>query len=158
MKFLVLSDSHGALRGMRQAVEQEQPDVILHLGDREADARDLSMEYFRIPMLSVPGNCDYPLPGEALVMLREWHGVRIMMTHGHKYGVKSGLLPIELAARESLADVVVFGHTHCAFCEEHGGLWMLNPGACSGRVPSYGVIMIENGRVTCHVARIDKEE
>ena len=33
MKILVLSDSHGAVSPMEQAVEQTSPDLILHLGD-----------------------------------------------------------------------------------------------------------------------------
>ena len=32
MKILVLSDSHGAVSPMEQAVEQTSPDLILHLG------------------------------------------------------------------------------------------------------------------------------
>ena len=37
------------------------------------------------------------------------------------------------------------------YCEYYNGLWMLNPGACSGRAPSYGVVQIENGTVNCRV-------
>ena len=155
MRFLVFSDSHGTMRYMEQAVEQEQPDVILHLGDRERDADRLSLKYGQYPMLAIPGNCDYPFPGRELLLLREWDGKRIMVTHGHKYGVKSGLLTIELAAREAHADVVVFGHTHRVFCEQRDGLWMLNPGACSGGRPSYGIIEIENGTILCYTREAD---
>lgn len=33
MNILVLSDSHGNISNMEEAVEREKPDMILHLGD-----------------------------------------------------------------------------------------------------------------------------
>lgn len=154
MKILILSDSHGMLRYMEEAVERERPDTILHLGDRERDAEELHERFWKIPMLSVPGNCDYPLPDRPLALLREFGSVRVMMTHGHPYRVKSDLLPLELAAREAGADVVVFGHTHQTYCERHNGLWMLNPGACSGGKPGYGIVLVENGTFLCYTANV----
>lgn len=41
MKILVLSDSHGAVSPMEQAVEQTSPDLILHLGDCWRDGERL---------------------------------------------------------------------------------------------------------------------
>ena len=105
MKILAVSDSHGTLRYLEEAVEREQPNLIVHLGDRERDAQRLSEHYPQVPMLSVPGNCDHPFPGRQLTLLRELENVRVMITHGHPYGVKSGLLTIELAAREAGAGV-----------------------------------------------------
>ena len=42
MKVIVFSDSHGDLNHMIAAVEQEEPDLVLHLGDYWEDARELS--------------------------------------------------------------------------------------------------------------------
>ena len=78
------------------------------------------------------------------------------MTHGHAYGVKRGLLSMELAAREAGADAAVFGHTHTAYCENSNGIWLMNPGACGGGRSSYGVILIENGSLRCYTAGIDQ--
>ena len=36
MNILVLSDSHGNISNMEEAVEREKPDMILHLGDRRS--------------------------------------------------------------------------------------------------------------------------
>ena len=155
MKILVLSDSHGVYRYMEEAVLREQPDQILHLGDRERDAEHLEEVFQEIPLVSVPGNCDFPMPQQPLSRLLEFDGVRVLMTHGHPYGVKSGLLSMELAAREAEADVAVFGHTHRAYCEQLDGLWLMNPGACSGGRPSYGVISIENGQPLCYTLKAD---
>ena len=155
MKILVLSDSHGVRRYMEEAILRERPDQILHLGDRSRDAEELETLFPEIPLLSVPGNCDFPLAGQPLVLVREFAGVRVLMTHGHPYGVKSGLLRMELAAREAGADVAVFGHTHRAYCEQLGDLWLMNPGACGGGRPSYGVISIENGSALCYTLDVD---
>ena len=41
MKILVLSDSHGNISNMEEAVEWEKPDMSLHLGDCCWDAARL---------------------------------------------------------------------------------------------------------------------
>ena len=45
MKILVLSDSHGQMRLMEQAVRTEQPDEIFHLGDHIRDAEQLERTF-----------------------------------------------------------------------------------------------------------------
>ena len=52
------------------------------------------------------------------------------------------------------ADLVLFGHTHRIFYEQHNGLSMLNPGSIGeprypGK-PSYGRVIIENGQIFLH--------
>ncbi len=50
-------------------------------------------------------------------------------------------------AVDAEADAALYGHTHCAGCEERSGVVLFNPGALSrvqGR-GSYGVVMVENG-------------
>lgn len=82
MKILVLSDSHGCMEYMRRAVQKEHPDLICHLGDCAMDAVQLSQEYFQIPFLSVPGNCDFPDSQTPLVRITQEAGVKIFLTHG----------------------------------------------------------------------------
>ena len=50
MNILVLSDSHGNISNMEEAVEREKPDMILHLGDCWRDAERLAERYPDIPM------------------------------------------------------------------------------------------------------------
>ena len=146
MKLLILSDSHRKMEYMYRAVEREQPDLIIHLGDHDRDAERLSKRYPEIPLWSVCGNCDYGAGPERIVQTLE--GVRIYATHGHTLRVKYGLLRAELAAREAEANLLLFGHTHRALCDWHNGLWMLNPGTCSGMGPiTYGVIELNNGEI-----------
>lgn len=124
MKLLILSDSHGKLQHMRRAVDFIRPTHVIHLGDHVRDARDLGMEYPMLPIAVVRGNCDYGDETQEL-RLAEYDGVRILMAHGHAYGVKSGLLRYLLAAKENQVDVALFGHTHQAYCEEESGVWLL---------------------------------
>ena len=72
MKILVLSDSHGAVSPMEQAVEQTSPDLILHLGDCWRDGERLHDRFPSIPLEQVPGNCDFrpTEPAERLLELR----------------------------------------------------------------------------------------
>lgn len=153
MKILVLSDSHGHLSTMEDAISREKPDYIFHLGDHQRDARKLGKRFPQIPIYSVPGNCDLPLPTETLTLRQELGGVSMLLTHGHAYGVKSGLLRMELAAREAGVQVAVFGHTHVPYCQENDGLWMMNPGSC-GYGTTYGIIQVEQGQVQCRLASI----
>jgi len=137
---------------MEEAVMTEAPDLVVHLGDRVRDAEELSREFQFQPMLRVPGNCDYPMPGEEETLLRSLGGVTVMMTHGHRYGVKAGLLRAELAAREAGAAVLLFGHTHAPYCSEHDGLWMLNPGSAARG--DYGIVLVDNGNLKCYNVHI----
>ena len=58
MKILVFSDSHRFLSGMVQAIEEEKPDQVIHLGDLMGDAEELSWRFQTLPICMVPGNCD----------------------------------------------------------------------------------------------------
>lgn len=151
MKLLLVSDSHHQLNYMRLAVGYEQPDAVIHLGDCIIDADELALEYPGLPVLSVRGNCDICGKNRAEELVRTFEGVRVFGIHGHRYGVKQDLLRAEFAAREAGAQVLAFGHTHQTYCKFHDGLWRINPGACSASVPTYGIVCIENGNVTCAV-------
>ena len=58
MKILVFSDSHRFLSGMVQAIQDEQPDQVIHLGDFMSDAEELAWRFPKLPICMVPGNCD----------------------------------------------------------------------------------------------------
>ena len=104
MKILVLSDSHGNIENMMRAVEQEQPEMLIHLGDCWRDGQRLAEHYPNIPMTQVPGNCDFR-SHEAMEKLLFIEKYRVLICHGHTYGVKQSLLPAGLAAEEQKADL-----------------------------------------------------
>lgn len=136
---------------MEQAVRREQPDEIFHLGDHIRDAERLAQTFPSIPVTRVVGNCDYYASGVETIQCQR-HGVTLFATHGHRYHVKFGYQRAEYAAREAGAQVLLFGHTHVPYCEQYQGLWLLNPGAC-GSNGSYGLVLIEDGIVTCELCR-----
>lgn len=141
IKLLILSDSHGDVGAMVDAVEREKPDEILHLGDCWEDTRELSYVYPEIPLAQVPGNCDF-VAGRPGKLLLEREGRTILLAHGHQWRVKSGPLLALEAGRETGADIVLYGHTHQAECWEEQGMWIMNPGTVGGRraPATYGVI------------------
>lgn len=151
MKILVLSDSHGSIAPMRQAVEQTSPHLILHLGDCWGDGQNLHRYFPEIPFEQVPGNCDFR-PEEALEKLLIRENQRILMCHGHTYGVKQSLLSAGYAAEEKHLDLFLFGHTHRPLLDWRGSTLFLNPGSIGDyRAPSYGLVTIQNGFLDAHI-------
>lgn len=145
MKILVLSDSHGNIDSMAQAVERESPDLLLHLGDCWRDAERLHERFPVLPLHQVPGNCDFRStePNERLLLLE---GKRVLLCHGHTYGVKQSLLLAGYAAEEQALDAFLFGHTHRPLVDLRGRTLFLNPGSIGDPVcPFYGILTLENG-------------
>lgn len=158
MKVLVFSDSHGTTEHMVSAVKKEAPDALVHLGDHARDADALDRAFPLMPLCCVKGNCDLGdmrFPTERCI---QWGSCKIFASHGHRYGVKGGVMNFYYAALEQGAQVALFGHTHRACCEQINGLWLLNPGACGGREPSYGIINIEEDGISCCVKDLVLEE
>ena len=147
MDILVLSDSHGAVAPMVRAVELTRPDLILHLGDCWRDGEQLHARFPDIPLEQVPGNCDFR-PGEPAERLLVLEGKRILLCHGHTYGVKTSLLAAGFAAEEQQLDLFLFGHTHRPLVDRRGRTLFLNPGSI-GRSPrpSYATVTIRDGQL-----------
>ena len=153
MKILVFSDSHGSLGNMYEAVERESPDRVLHLGDHFRDAEDLDLAFGGLDILYVPGNCDYAAQIPANLEI-EIDGVRIFLTHGHLFGVKTGLTRLLLEGKRLGAQLVLFGHTHRPLLEQRDGIWLLNPGSCSASSGSYAVVDLGAGGFECELREI----
>ena len=155
MTVLVLSDSHGDVESMARAVEKTTPDLIVHLGDCWRDAEELRMLFPRIPMEQVPGNCDFR-PNEAAEKLLFWGDLRVLLCHGHTYGVKQSLLRAGYEAEEQNLDLFLFGHTHSPMVDRRGKTWFLNPGSIGDHFrPTYGVVTIEPGKLDARTALLE---
>ena len=157
MKILVLSDSHAGLSFMRRCIDVVNPDTVIHLGDYYDDGTAMAEEYPHITFYQVPGNCDahrgyIHAPETCLETLG---GVRILMTHGHRHHVKQTLIRLVADARASGAELVLFGHTHSAYCQqEDDGLMVLNPGSCGYFGGSAGYVEIRAGKLLqCRILR-----
>ena len=141
MKILIMSDSHGMTEKAEDIISAEKPDMLLHLGDHTRDFDLLTQRHPELEGYAVKGNCDLRSDAPELLTLRA-DGMKLIMTHGHRQGVKEGLQRLYYTALERGADTALFGHTHAALLLERDGVTLLNPGAAAdGR---YAVI--ENGK------------
>ena len=157
MNIAVFSDTHGRTRGMLRAIAAEQPDLVFHLGDNERDAQSILRANPVQALLVVCGNCDYsPEQPETREVTLE--GVKFYATHGHRHRVKYELETILNVGHFSGADVVLFGHSHRAVCEQVDGMWVINPGTSGlGETPTYALIRLKDGSVaSCEIKPIPK--
>lgn len=158
MEILVISDTHGNINKVIQLLEGDHCfDHIIHLGDLVRDAEDIE-HIFGIPMTYVSGNCDYYEPNvldERMLIIGEQ---KILITHGHNYGVKNSLQELRCIIREKRANIVLFGHTHKALIEYYEDGILFNPGSISlpkDGNPSFGIISLKNsGEVRVNIHRI----
>ncbi len=146
MKAAVFSDTHSNTGRMVAELRRCKPDLILHLGDHDRDARILRREFPDIPVYVVAGNCDYGSqePEEAVVSLGP---VDAFLTHGHLFNVRWGVDALVYAAQEQECQLALYGHTHEADSQEIGGVKVVNPGTAGvGRELTYAWITIfDNG-------------
>lgn len=164
MTVLILSDTHRSRDRLKKVLElHRDADAIIHLGDGYGDFSELDVG--DVPLYRVRGNCDEEcdifgaLPDECVA---EIGGVRIMMIHGHRHGVKFGPAKAASDAVARGADILLYGHTHIprqvylAAGERVGvhelkkPLWIFNPGSLGspreGR-PSFGVLTVRDGQI-----------
>lgn len=154
MRILVVSDSHGNDGNLRRAIlAQPKADVVIHLGDGEEELERAKRSFREKMFLGVRGNCDFasslPPTGDFVA-----EGVKIFYTHGHLYGVKSGLYTIECAARERGAKVLLHGHTHDPYTDYVDGLYMMNPGSLNGWNATYGTLDITPQGIVTNVLKL----
>ncbi len=152
MRVAVFSDSHGRTDKMIHALQNWQPDLIIHLGDYARDAEYLKKAFPQTPVRAVRGNRDIGSsePERECFFIGP---VKVFITHGHIYGVKRSLDALLNAAYFSGARVALYGHTHVADCRRLGGILVLNPGSAGkGIKPSYARLEIgEDGSVNCQI-------
>jgi putative phosphoesterase len=123
MKVLIISDSHGKTNLLSQVVKRVKADHVIHCGDFCTDEKELPS----CSLTVVRGNCDWePVPEE---QVWEKEGLRFFVTHGHRYRVKTTLLPIRYRAEELGAQIACFGHSHFPFCEKAENVLLINPGS-----------------------------
>ena len=153
MKAAVFSDTHTNIALCLEAVRRCRPDVIIHLGDHERDARAIAQQFPDIPMYNVCGNCDLaPIsPATDTVQLGP---VRAFITHGHLYNVDYDRIDsLVYAAQEQGCKLAMFGHTHRTLYQEAGGVTVLNPGtAGKGSKLTWALVEIfDNGGIICSI-------
>ena len=163
MRFIIFSDSHGSISNMREALRRNAGtglDGIIFLGDGLKSAKQLADES-GLELYAVAGNCDFgpdidPTRLDTYEKLFDFDGVKVLITHGHKYMVKTNGEVINKYARSKGADVVLYGHTHrrndnCIHgAEGEKDLRVFNPGSIAlprDSGDSFGLMEIKNGAV-----------
>lgn len=160
MNALILSDTHGREDLVNEIIARTRPEAVLFAGD---GLRDLPYGDPSRPIYAVRGNCDLYVPpvlfangdaeDEATFYLEN---KKVLLMHGHRWGVKSGYgAAVDHAIRKE-ADILIFGHTHeplelCLRPEDHPELkkplWVLNPGSLGYRPHHFGTLTIRHGQI-----------
>ena len=159
-RIIAVSDIHGNLPfflALMEKVRLTPDDILILLGDLLEKGQDSLPLLRHLMALSrthtvypVCGNCDGPsdLPAQRILTLE---GKRVLLCHGHTYGVKSGMGGAIAAARTQGVDALLFGHTHEAFCDLLEDLWVMNPGSIGSLLsPTYGIIRITEAGMVCY--------
>lgn len=148
MKILVVSDTHGRSSELKKVLYKVKPiDTLIHCGDVEGDENYIR-EIAECPCYFVRGNNDFfsDLPREEVFSLGDY---KVMVTHGHLYGVSMDTTMLREEARSRGVQIVMFGHTHRPFLEQREDITVLNPGSLSyprqsGRKPSFLIMEIDS--------------
>lgn len=150
MLFVVVSDTHGNLEALQKAIAFCETnyaiDYYIHLGDGVGDMlrciKNCLINEQNTYLLK--GNCDMfsSVVDEKVI---EAEGLRLLLCHGHRYDVKSGLDKIVYKAKELEVDIVLHGHTHIPYNENIAGIQIINPGSLNER-PVFILLEIANGK------------
>lgn len=155
MRIAVFSDSHGVTEPMLAAIAEQKPDMALHLGDYVRDAETVAAYFPSLDLRYVRGNCDaYGCADVEENLLFTADGVRIFMTHGHRYNVKLGYESLANAAHFSQAALALFGHTHEADFLRMGDVTLFNPGSAGMGRQTYGMITVNGADFRCEICAL----
>ena len=166
MKLMIASDLHGSAyytRLLLEAMEREQPDRLILLGDLlyHGPRNDLPREYApkqviellnarKAQLLCVRGNCEaevdqmvleFPVLSEFGVVFAD--GLTLYLLHGHK-NLDLPVMP---------GDILLCGHTHVPEIRRDGEHYYEKPGSVS--IPKagscHGYMILENRQLR-HIA------
>lgn len=151
MFILLFSDTHGNTFDLKKVISNyEKVDLVIHLGDCVKDVQKVRGEFTKIPFECVAGNNDWA-SSEVDEKVIELGGKRILITHGHTYGVKSSVLKLVEKGKALGVDAIFFGHTHLTDEQFIENIHMINPGSL-GRPsvyqgPTFCEITLENNQL-----------
>lgn len=157
IKLLIVSDTHGDVFQLSELVKKyKNYDYLFHLGD---SARDLNKIDFNGKKFVVKGNVDFISKAKNEIFINVANK-KIMITHGHRYGVKYGLERLYFSALENEADIVLFGHTHISMNEKYDDILFFNPGSLAYprllSKGSYGIIEISENNIISRIVEFNK--
>ena len=156
MKLLVIGDTHGKLNKLRDIWPKlTDIDLIAHTGDHFSDAIKAEEE-LGVPVIAVGGNCDGS--GPDIEIIDTEYG-NILLTHGHREGVKYDLNGLYYRALENDCKAVFFGHTHCSLITENNGIYFVNPGSLTlprdNKSGSYAIVRTAENSFDANIVYYD---
>ncbi|MFD0768213.1 metallophosphoesterase [Bacillus sp. CGMCC 1.60114] len=156
MKALIVSDSHGSVKELKQLKEQYEGnvDVMIHCGDSELTSQHSELEGFHV----VKGNCDFA--GDfSNDIIADVQSTRFLVTHGHLYNIKMTLQTLLYRAKEAEANVVCFGHSHILGAEIIDDILFINPGSIllprSRREKTFALLEIQESEIEIRFLTLD---
>ncbi len=161
MKILVFSDSHSHPKYIEQAIEIHGGvcDFVIFLGDGIRDIEYIKAKYPHLAFFVVKGNCDvFSTSDYSNYSVLDLDGIRVLITHGHLFGVKGGYERIARSACDLGASAVFFGHTHQPIddifeLDETQRIHLFNPGSIAYG-GTYGVVNTSCGVLVCSHGKI----
>lgn len=156
MRVIVLSDSHGEENNLRWMLEQcwkmiGPVDAYIHCGDGVREFQRLE-GFIRARdehalFVGVKGNCDYFEQASEIEEIT-LDGVKLLITHGHRFQVKSTYAALDMEARQRGCRAALFGHTHRP-CVEQRSTLLVNPGSAAN--DTLALMTIADGQVSAEI-------
>lgn len=170
MRIGLVSDTHGELENLREALRQltqvHKVEKIVHLGDEWEDS-EVFKELLGIDVLVIPGvyASQYLDPAIPNRVIGSFEGWQVIFTHtpdAHAKDLPGDLDPKELAAAQKI-DVVAYGHTHIPAIEIKDYVLWVNPGHMKtgdkkGSPPSCAVLDIQPEEVETRIVDLYSKE
>ncbi|MBP3284682.1 MAG: YfcE family phosphodiesterase [Clostridia bacterium] len=158
----IISDTHDDISLVKQVMERDKIDYMIHLGDNVEDVSRILKEYPDLKLFYIKGNHDDEMvtPAEELF---EICGLKIYATHGHLFDSKKDHSGLIERGKQYQADIVLFGHSHIQKVFEKDGILAINPGSLSESrdkniAGSYVLLQILNDRVNVIARWFETEE
>ncbi|MFN8578458.1 MAG: YfcE family phosphodiesterase [Candidatus Sericytochromatia bacterium] len=149
-KVIIFSDTHGCMSEIPFLKNINEYDYFIYLGDGYDEVEKWARKNnLNDKFISVTGNCDFA-PEIPRQRFFDIDGVKIFITHGDIYSVKSSYNKIFEKGKSIHADIVMFGHTHYAENEFIDGLYLFNPGSIMPRgrdFASVGYLEIQDNKI-----------
>lgn len=147
MKLIIISDSHRSVGNVKKIIEKHpKAAAIIFLGDGESDIEKIRKDMPQLPqtIYQVCGNCDKDSKKETKIIC-VFEGYTFFITHGHEYGVKSGIEKLASIAANEGCQVALYGHVHKQSISEFNNVTAFNPGSAANG--DYGIIKIKEGNI-----------
>ena len=154
LEIIIVSDNHRVKKGLEKVLERyTDADCFLHCGDSNLDR---STDVMR-PFVTVRGNTDYQQGYAEDEFVELESGVKIWVTHGHRYSVNNGTADLVKSAKNECSatmveippiDIIAYGHTHKVDVKMQDGFLVINPGSIAkprdGSQRTYGRLLIKS--------------